>query len=143
MNVTEGMRRLGILLGVCGGILGGWLAYGDAKSTWERRIEYRKFAFLMASPIMQNVAKAARELKATGATLVSVDLDGIKQVTVDKAGLVSSIELSTGECVRRIEAPRVTVCLGILLYPILGLLLPWGAVRIVMWVRAGFFAPSQ
>ena len=56
MNVREGMRRLGILLGVCGGILGGFIAYSTAETLWNTGAAYRKFASLMASPAMHKVA---------------------------------------------------------------------------------------
>jgi hypothetical protein len=61
MNLREGMRRLGILLGVSGGILGGCLAYSDARATWDNHTAHRKFESLMASPTMQKVAEAARD----------------------------------------------------------------------------------
>jgi hypothetical protein len=212
MNVREGMRRLGILVAACGGILGGCLAYSDARTTWDDHTAHRKFGSLMASPIMQKVAKAARdylkpsrfggirvvesqvltyadgtiredapennthgpwekyklppgaklvspsppdfdqwkaeqqrldELKAAGAFLVSVDLDGIKQVTVDKAGVVSSIELSTGESVQRVGPPALKAYVVPLLYPILGFLLPWGGIRVLTWVGGGFVEPRR
>jgi hypothetical protein len=221
MNVREGMRRLGILVGTCGGILGGCLAYSDARTTWDNHTAHRKFEFLMASPTMQKVGKAARDYqngpwveyrskepssspvnyepngtisetvpsdssqpekvksppphskfggipvdedtgsgrkpdawgKATknedwklwkrdtespatpprdffdkpGAILVSVGLDGIKQVAVDKAGLAFSIETSNGAWVDRTDAPALRAYLIPLLYPVFGFLLPWGA----------------
>lgn len=194
MNVREGMRRLGILLGACGAILGGCLAYSDARTTWGSYAAHRKFESLMASPIMQKVAKAARdylrpniygdfrvvksqvltysdgtiwenvaevspsppdfdqwkaeqqrldELKVAGAIPVSVYLDGIKQVTVDKAGVVVSIELSKGESVQSVEPPAMKAYAVPLLYPILGFLLPWGGIRLLVWVGSGFFGENR
>ena len=46
-------------------------------------------------------------LKSAGAILVPVNVDGIKQVTVDNAGLVSSIEFSTGESLARVRDKRL------------------------------------
>lgn len=237
MNIKEGMRRFGILAGVCGGLLGGFLAYGEAQQLWSLRTAHKRFEALMASATMQRLAKAvwdyknakskfggirvvephtltyadgtiwedvpqgtthitklspgkyrvetktgtydieteesdshssaipkrdqfgdipvpnfdqwkveqqhADELKAAGAIPVSVNLEGIKDVTVDKAGLVSSVELSTGESVQRTEPPTLRAYLIPLLYPILGFLLPWGAVRVLTWVGSGFFVPHQ
>jgi hypothetical protein len=59
MNVTEGVRRLGILLGVCGGIAGGFLGYGDAANVWGGWTAHRKFESLMATPTIQKFVKAA------------------------------------------------------------------------------------
>ena len=226
MNVREGMRRLGILLGACGGILGGCLAYSDARATWDNHTAYRKFASLMASPTVQKVAEAARDdadsriRETTSQTTshayhskfggipveqapakrdqfggipveddpfakyqkplnpaettdpfyakyreplgtavqtvpdysdlgsqptgwVAVNLDGIKTAAVDKAGLVSSIELSTGELVQRVDPPALKAYLIPLLYPVLGFLLPWGGIRVLTWVGSGFVAPRQ
>ena len=189
MNVREGVRRLGILLGACGGILGGCFAYRDAKATWDSHIAFRKFESLMATPTMRKVAKtaldyqhdnpqgttngdggdwfernkpdardekhgesggvradpweeAAKEYKREpGGIVVAVNLAGIKHVTVNKSGLISSIELSTGEHIQRTDAPRAQTYVGILLYPVLGFLIPWGGIRILAWVGSGFFPP--
>jgi len=256
MNVREGMRRLGILLGACGGILGAFLGYSDARTTWDTHVAHGRFESLMASPIMQKVAKAAHDYQngpwmeyrpkewsgsvtyADGTIwadvpsdssilsslsdeqlevfkellikkqsskldvrglmsdpkfqklplaqqklalghldsrfsslsdedfntfkqkmggdmpltkkragnppvelkpmLVLVELEGIRQVIVDKAGVVSSIELSTGESVQRVEPPALRAYLIPLLYPVLGFLLPWGGVRVLTWVGSGF-----
>jgi len=73
--------------------------------------------------------------------VVSVDLDGIKEVTVNKAGLVSSIKFSTGESLQRVNRPAPTAFLIPLLYPLIGFLLPWAAVSLLTWVGTGFFAP--
>ena len=236
MNVREGMRRLGILLGVSGGILGGCLAYSDAKAAWDSHAAYRAFESRMASSTMQKVAKAARDYQngpwvkyrskepsgpvnfepngtiwetvpsdssppekakapptrskfggipveedpgsgrkpdvwekaaknedwklwkrdteapaalprdffdKPGAILVSVGLDGIKQVAVDRAGLVFSIETSNGTWVDRTDAPALRAYLIPLLYPILGFLLPWGGIRILTWVGSGFDEPRR
>src|ERR1017187_8125646 len=66
MNVKEGMRRLGLLLGVCGGILGGCLAYGDAAKVWENHAAHRRFLSLLASPTMQKVARAVPDKGTIG-----------------------------------------------------------------------------
>ena len=196
------MRRLGILLGACGAIFGGCLAYSDARASWDNYAAHRKFQSLMASPTMQKVAKAARaylkpdqfggipvvesqvrmnadgtigagsipdfdQFKAAYNTktitqsrskfvppppipddqrgdlrglLVSVDLDGIKEVTVDKDGLVSSIQPSTGGSVQRVDSPPLQAYLIPVIYPVFGFLIPWGCIRVLTWVVSGFFA---
>jgi hypothetical protein len=59
MNVREGMRRLGLLLGVSGGIMGGFLGYSDAQNLCNVWTAHRKFESLMALPTTQKVAHAA------------------------------------------------------------------------------------
>jgi len=214
VNAREGMRRLGILLGICGGILGGCLACSDAKVAWDTYVAYRRFASLMAYPTMQKVARAAHdyqngpyahdqqplesngradydplhgeiwvdtsdnssntaqvklppgytlhspaprkdaldrmldqmsadETKKAGGIIISVNLDGIGEVVVDKAGLVRSIGLSTGERVQRTEAPKLRAWFLIIAYPAVGFLIPWGSVRVLTWVGSGFFQPPR
>jgi hypothetical protein len=183
MNLREGMRRIGILLGVCGAIVGGFIAYGDATAVWDRHKAYKRFESIMALPTMQNIAKGARKIpkgqtstliydaktqdiwQATTytaeqidilatlarlatdqldrAAVVLVDLDGIKAVIVDKAGLVSRIELSTGESVVRIKGPSFWEGFVVFLFPILGFLIPFGAVRLLAWVGSGFAQNRQ
>jgi hypothetical protein len=191
MNAKEGMRRLGIFLGVCGGILGGFLGYSNAKATWDSHIAVRKFESLMATPTMRKVAKAARDYqhdnpqgKTNGdrgdwfernkpdaldekhgesgevradpweeaakeyerdlrGIVVAVNLAGIKQVTVNKTGLISSIELPTGAVIQRVDPPALRAYLIPLLYPVLGFLLPWGGIRVITWVGSGFFQPPR
>lgn len=60
MNVREGIRRLGTLLGACGGILGGCLSYRDLKTTWDTDRAHGRFESLTALPTMRRAAKAAR-----------------------------------------------------------------------------------
>jgi hypothetical protein len=178
MHVREGMRRLAILLGIWGAFLGGFVAYGDAKSVWNSYAASRWFESVMASPTMRKVAQAAldhqrkycknpwakyrvtsgqltyadgaiwvdvpasslegdgrtknefgdtqvepptrkRESRdiwdqaadscmpdqAVGTILISVNLQGVREVAADKAGIISSIELTTGEIVQRTAAP--------------------------------------
>lgn len=149
MNVREGMRRLGILLGVWGGIVSGLLAYRDAKAAWDRHTAFRRFESLMASPTMRKAAKAVKDdvqkyTDSSWATMsVGVNIGGIKEVTADRSGTISSVELSTGESVPKVEPPSVKRYLTLLLYSIVGFLLPWGAVRLLTWVGSGFFAPGQ
>src|SRR5258708_7887695 len=85
MNAREGMRRLGILLGACGGILGGCLAYSNAKTTWDNHTEYRKFESRMASATMQKIAKAARD-NQNGPWVKHRSEEGSGQVTYEANG---------------------------------------------------------
>src|SRR5262245_3594767 len=143
MNIREGVRRLGILLGASGAILGGSLAFKDAQTLWNTRTAHRNFEAVMASSTMQRIAKAAREQKESGGFAALVNVDGIKQVEVDRAGVVSSIELSTGESVHRTEAPALKAYVSLLLYPMLGFLAPWGTIRVLTWVGSGFFTSAR
>lgn len=49
------MRRLGLLLGSCGAILGGLSAYNDAQTLWAAWTAHRKFESAMALPTIQRL----------------------------------------------------------------------------------------
>jgi hypothetical protein len=230
MNMREGMRRLGILLGVLGGMIGALAAYSTARELWSASQAHKRFESLMASRTMQELASAAKDqwrtrnapeppippsppgfkpethwgsLMATPAQvlqdpmfqglpleerrkvllrvdpsfgelardqqdkvlswkpdkklgpppdtlppdffdkpvryLVAVNAGGIRDATVDQTGTVTSIRLVTGESVQRIPPASWRAWFSLLIYPLLGFLMPWGAIRALTWVGAGFF----
>src|ERR1017187_1437588 len=57
MNLKEGTRRLALLLGAAGAILGGFASYSELQSMKEQRASHFKFEQLASS----RVAKQARE----------------------------------------------------------------------------------
>src|SRR5215469_2907139 len=69
---------------------------------------------------------------------VLVNAGGIKEVLSGKDG-ISQIRLSTDEAARKTEAPRPMAYLRLLLYPLLGFLMPLVAVHMLAWVVSGFF----
>lgn len=80
MNVREGMRRLGIVFGLLGGIAGGFVGYGDVQKVWTL---HRQFDSLTALPSVQKVAKSLKDCQdpsslvlPPGASLV-VDYDRV------------------------------------------------------------------
>src|SRR5207244_2369331 len=57
MNAREGMRRVGIVLGILGGAAGGFVGHGEAQALWNLRSAHNRFELLMASPMMQTIIK--------------------------------------------------------------------------------------
>lgn len=156
MNVMEGMRRLGIVLGLGGSVMGVLLGYDSALNLWNAHVTHQRFESLMASPVMLSIAKEAEEvaidpdfrklsdedqkavLDVLGRlTNQGVNLGGIKEVNVNTSGRISSIELSTGESLPRTDPPTLMAFVGLLLYPIGGFLAPWGAIGALAWLVAG------
>ena len=155
MNFVEGLRRVGLVLGVCGGLLGATFGYVSAEKTWKQVAAAKKFESLIASPMMQQITKAAKESKANRDPnfipdvfgvedeAIIVDHNGVKQVTVDSSGAITSIELSAGEVLKGgAPPPDRTDYLIPLLAPIAGFLVPWVTVRVLGWVLQGFFLES-
>ena len=60
MNLREGTRRLGIVLGLCGAILGGYLEHRYARAVWHNYRAAKHFESLRASPAIQKVAEAIK-----------------------------------------------------------------------------------
>jgi hypothetical protein len=75
-----------------------------------------------------------------GVIKVLVNAGSIKDVLAGEDG-IPQIHLSTGGIVRRTEAPRPMAYLRLLVYPLLGLILPLVAIRILAWVASGFLVP--
>jgi hypothetical protein len=183
MNVGEGTRRLAILLGVLGAVVGALAGQTGARKLWNARASSTRFESLMSFPTMRKVAKAAKEHKGefagrvdytvlatvpsgyvlefspvkddifdqverqemekSGSMVVSLNLDGIKEVTVDRTGTVQMIRLANGSPLQRTESPSLGSYFEMLLYPAVGFLLPWGVVRALAWVVAGFVSPHR
>jgi hypothetical protein len=66
---------------------------------------------------------------------------GIKTLGVFEAGEVS-IELSTGEIESEYYGapPSIFDFIALVFWPVIGFIVPWGAVRILNWVGAGFIS---
>jgi hypothetical protein len=236
LNLREGMRRLGIVLGILGFIAGGIFSYLQLQVAWSHHTEFERLCSL---GVMHEVAKAVtdyrdgwRDVKTVhgpwekysasnqphtaqarekfpkgfipdsgqpvsaskGTQLGSADrqvpipagaeieedtltagplvarradmtdmltaadpaaeivvtvsaIEGIQAVNVDGTGVVTSIQLTTGEWVHRepqTAKTRLTFLghlLLLLLYPALGFLVPWGTIRTSAWVATGFSRP--
>jgi hypothetical protein len=70
--------------------------------------------------------------------------DGIDQFTIDPStSTITSIQLSTGELLSRTPPPTLAAWIALPLYPLVGFLIPWGAIRALTWVGSGFFQSSQ
>jgi hypothetical protein len=197
VDFTAGMRRVAILLGVAGGVVGCVAGYPVAHELWRCRSAQERFESLMATPTIQKVAAAAREFqhdhalqlrsdtwsgevefdakpgkinggglpetdipatqtkqwkpvpifklsqqqRKAGVILVAVNLDGIKEVTVEYNGCVSALDLSNDDVVFPVEVPHLTAYLLLLLFPFGGFLVVWGGVRVLTWVGTGFVPP--
>ncbi len=71
MNVREGMRRLGILLGVLGAVMGGFAAYEQGRPLLSTLMAHRKFESLMASPAMRGIAAQKNQSQVRRSQAVS------------------------------------------------------------------------
>lgn len=155
MNVREGMRRVGIVLGVLGGAAGAFAGFVDARDVWNARSASNRFESLATSQAVENERRdlwdamqkdwftqnaPPEERKNLARMETKGRIPGVDGFTVEpSAGEIVSIELSTGESVPRVNPPAVQAYLLPFLYPLFGFLLPWAAIRVLAWVGGGFF----
>lgn len=205
MNLKEGMRRTGIVLGLLGACAGGVLAYATASPVWKAWRDQRRFQALVDTPTVRRVSGAEWFAKhSPGAdkwcdvdptvkvppgyrldgpcyetnsddkgrlhwvelqpwerdwskeqhpvvgqvvnTLLRLESfapnhpnrDGIALIYYDVRGAVTSFELATGEKIEQHSRPSLLAFAVPLLLPLVGFLLPWGAMKSIAWVAAGF-----
>ena len=72
------------------------------------------------------------------------DIGDIQAVNADKTGAISSIQLTTGESIysgktRKARLAFIGSLLLPLCYPVIGFLVPWGTIKVFVWVGIGFF----
>jgi hypothetical protein len=73
----------------------------------------------------------------------TVNKEGIKAINWSRALGVESIETEDGQILYPTPAPNRWLYLFAAILPLLGFVLPWGLIRAVGWVGAGFFASTQ
>ena len=68
MNLREGTRRLALLFGVVGAILGGVFSYAQLQSVMRQRADHRQFEQLAGSPVAQQARRSLEISCADGHT---------------------------------------------------------------------------
>jgi hypothetical protein len=164
VNLREGTRRLALLLGVAGAILGGFVSYFQLQSTMRQRADHQRWAQLANSDAVKQAKPNPDDLIAEFMTLPKAERgqlfeqlapekqhallaqikarrkDGIKTINWNKSDGVESIETEDGQTLYPAPAPGAWSYVVIALFPLLGFFIPWGAVRAIGWVGAGFIA---
>ncbi len=168
MNLREGTRRLALLLGVVGAIAGAFASYVEFQTILAQRARHNRFEQLAYSDVVQQARKRI-DLSESGPSqnptpskfdwsavricpLDSVDLSGcytqvnnggIKTIHWSKALEVESVETQDGQTLYPTPALSAWRYPLIALFPVLGFFVPWGAVRAIGWVGAGFVGSSK
>jgi hypothetical protein len=154
MNLKEGTRRLALLLGAVGAILGGFASYSELQTIREQRASHNRFEQLAASPVVQR-ARHSIEIacaqdpsdKQCGdksyAPMSEVNSSGIKTIYWSKDFQVELIQIDDGQNLFPTSPPSAWDNPLIALFPILGFFIPWGAVCAIGWVGAGFAAERR
>jgi hypothetical protein len=71
------------------------------------------------------------------------DMGAIKTIHWTKDYGVKSIETEDGQTLYPTTAPNRWLYLLVALFPVFGFLIPWGTIRAIGWVGAGFVQPSK
>ena len=150
MNLREGTRRLALLLGALGAILGGFVSYLELDSVMAQRASHNRFERLVNSDVVQRERKNLADWVSidpkTGERTEweqQINKGGIKSISWSKDNNVESIETEDGQYLFPTPAPSVWEYLSIPLFPLLGFIIPWGVVRAIGWVVTGFMKGSS
>lgn len=171
MNLREGTRRLAMLLGVVGALLGGFASYMQLQTVMRQREDHARFEQLANSDVVQQARAALYAVGPkhdpplpAGATILTpcdvyavgekaykkfdcytstVREGGITAIAWNTGYEVYSIETTDGQTLYPTPAPRAWSYALIAILPVFGFFIPWGAVRAIGWVGAGFFQPSK
>ena len=153
MNLKEGTRRLALLLGVAGAILGGFASYSELQSTLEQRAEYAEFERLAKSEVVQQARTSCLSdnpppgfgklvsqppVNDYGITGINWTQDCRADMIYTGTGGIPGVDVFYPEL-----GPRAWEHVLIAILPLLGFFLPWGAVRAIGWVGAGFIQSSK
>jgi len=142
MNAREGFRRLGLVLGVIGflgGAIAGYIFFDDI---WQQRARYKAFSSLVNSPEVKsnppsffggNPVFDKEHPSKLGIRVIQYDnsQDG-------KPAQVAAFEMEDGTFLYKGEGPTVLSYLLPFAFPIIGFLVPWGVIKLLVWVGAGF-----
>jgi len=171
------MRRLALLLGVVGAILGGFSSYLELQPVLRQRANHKRFEQLTNSPLIQQARTSCFGSVAQsehgpwedyqpqqknlpplpiGAKLVppycigaisdpnegdytpsESNSSGIKTVHFQNRE-IQSIDTQDGQTFYPTPAPAWWMFLLIAIFPVVGFFIPWGVVRSIVWVGAGF-----
>ena len=160
MNLREGTRRLALLLGAAGAIACGFLSYAQLQSTLRQRADHQRFEQLANSDVVKQERKnlqtqapdfipanpyAPADPYAAIALPNPSDVNqgGIKTINWTHDFGVASIETQDGQTLYPTPAPGAWSYVLIAILPLLGFFVPWGAIRAIGWVLAGFVQSSK
>jgi hypothetical protein len=144
MNFQEGMRRIGLTVGVLGALSAALAGLWSLSDLADQRKAQAEFDSLLNLPIVKIVTKDIAKQKFANAFLdIQNHPRGIKQVWVNEKSEIASFEMDDGRTITNRNAPSP---FWYLLFPLIvavGFLAPWGSVRLVTWIVSGFIVSRQ
>jgi hypothetical protein len=128
-----------------GALFGGFLSYSELQSVIRQRADHQRFEQLAASDVVQQERKnCLSDNPPPGYARLDSQLQansaGIKAISWTENCKCLMIETDASEWLSQDRAPGAWEFLLTALFPILGFFIPWGTVRAIGWVVAGFVA---
>jgi hypothetical protein len=156
MNMREGMRRIGLTAGIAGAVAGIVGSVFTCQDILHVRSEQSEFRTRLSTPFMskhvKDIAKASETLPA-GYVLEDTDFlqtpneDGVKSIhygttSGEKGEHVESVTYLDGTTVYKVPAIAWWEYAMVIVLPLVGFLIPWGAFRGLVWIGSGFSHPK-
>lgn len=152
LNIREGMRRVGLTLGVLGAIAAAVLGWSEFRTLLRRREDALLYQKTTGTPLMRKVTQAARQQSKdwfaqnapqSARQTLSIGSEGIQNVEVDQTGAFVSVGLIDGTTLYPSTEPAVLDYAEALSFPLFGFVVPWGSVRLLAWIGTGFFITGE
>lgn len=146
MNIREGMRRLALVAGVLGACGGAVVSYVQLQSLLRLQAEYKAVQKeIEAKAARSDQNKTGTEQGASHGPLTDYTpkLSSDDRVPNGRSpqGFVPITEAQ--EFVLAQKPATISGYLLLFVYPILGFLLPWTALRALSWILTGFSNPNR
>ncbi len=148
MNLREGMRRVGLILGGIGFCAGCFVSYYYLDPLLRQRAEAKQFQ--AEEVIIKNLAPRsrfdvdrARKSGYTNGEIIEY-LSSVGQVPSGYSAIMPEtvkadpLVRAAREWGAKPEAPSRWQYLPALAFPLLGFFLPWGAIKALTWIGTGF-----
>jgi hypothetical protein len=145
MNVREGTRRLALLFGYCGAIVGAFLAYSAITGV----SDYSDLGYVPAGAATSHGTAKLSDIDETATA--ALNAPPTKWVPPERDQLVqgkapATLDLPPAQPKQQLQRKddRLPIKNYIvpLLFPACGFLLCWGTVRMLAWVAIGFKEPN-
>jgi hypothetical protein len=151
MNLQEGTRRLALLLGIIGVIVSCFVSYSEFGSIGNQNARHAEFERLTAGFADSKLAQRIRQEAENDPSENSImpGCCGIDEIVWDKNHVfnhpsgIYSVTTDGGQILYPTPAPSAGSYFLVAILPLLGFFIPWGAIRALGWVVAGFVASPK
>ena len=146
MNLREGMRRVGMVLGLIGFCVGSFVAYDYITPLLRQATEAREYQAQLRVQGTESPKRGTGKYKADLSKYGTVTTagpahEGPARQQRDSAG--DAAQKSSADLYPTFsKIPSFWQYLPALAFPLLGFLMPWGAIKALTWIGTGFVTSS-